>query len=57
MKTWIKILVVCIAGALVWGLPYASSIYPVFALVCSSFATGITALSSIVAGWPPNKEA
>ena len=57
MKTWIKILVVCIAGALVWGLSYASSIYPVFALVCSSFATGITALSSIVAGWPPNKEA
>ena len=56
MKTPYKIVVVCIAGACVWGLSYASSIWPVYALVCSSFATGITALSSIIAGWPPKTE-
>ena len=55
MKTWMKITVVCIAGAAVWGLSYTSSLYPTFALVCSSFATGITALSSIIAGWPPKE--
>ena len=55
MKTPYKIAVVCIAGACVWGLSYASSIWPVYALVCSSFATGITALSSIIAGWPPKE--
>jgi hypothetical protein len=48
-----KILIVVVAGGLVWGLSYASSIYPDYALVCSSFATGITALSSMLVGWPP----
>jgi hypothetical protein len=57
MKTWQKITVVCVCGAVVWGLSYTSSLFPAYALVCSSFATGFTALSSIITGWPANPEA
>ena len=55
MNTGMKIAVVCACGALVWGLSYYGSIYPAYALVTSSFATGITALSSLLAGWPPKE--
>ena len=53
MNKWQKIIVVCISGAAVWGLSYCSSIWPEYGLVTASFATGITALSSMLAGWPP----
>lgn len=55
MKMWQKILTVCISGALVWGLSFASSIWSAYAIVFASFATGITALCSIVTGYPPKQ--
>lgn len=56
MKLWHKVAIVCICGGTVWGLSYASSIFPAYALVCSSFATGVTALSSIITGFPAKEE-
>jgi len=56
MKLWIKVAVVCTCGAIVWGLSYSSSLFPAYALVCSSFATGFTALCSIVTGFPAPKD-
>ena len=50
-----KIIVVVIAGGCVWGLSYCGSIWPEYGLVTASFATGITALSSMLAGWPPKE--
>lgn len=52
MKLWQKVTVVCICGALVWGLSYAGSIWTAYAFAFSSFATGITALCSIITGYP-----
>ena len=48
-----KIVVVCVCGAAVWGMSYASSVWPNYALVTSSFCTGITALCAILTGYPP----
>jgi len=56
MKTWQKVVVVCVCGAAVWGLSYASSLFTDYALVCSSFATGVTALCSIITGFPAREE-
>ena len=55
MNKWQKMIVVVISGGLVWGLSYAGSIWPAYGLVTASFATGITALSSMLAGWPPKE--
>lgn len=52
MKLWQKITIVCLCGAGVWGLSFSSSLFPAYALVCSSFATGLTALCSIATGYP-----
>jgi hypothetical protein len=51
MKTWQKILVVCVSGALVWGLSYAGTVWTTYAMVFSSFSAGVTALCGIVTGF------
>lgn len=51
MKTYQKILVVCIGGALVWGLSYCGTIWSAYALVFSSFSAGVTALVGILTGF------
>ena len=51
-----KIVVVCVCGAAVWGLSYCSSIFPTYALVTSSFCTGIIALCGILTGYPPKAD-
>lgn len=56
MKTWHKLIVVCVCGAAVWGLSYSGSVWPDFGMVCASFATGVTGLCSIIAGWPAKTE-
>lgn len=52
MKTWIKILVVCLSGAAVWGLSYFSSIKPEMAMMLSSVNTAIVAICSFFTGYP-----
>ncbi len=51
MKTWLKILIVCLCGAAVWGLSYAGSIWSNYSLVFSSFSAGVTALCGILTGF------
>jgi hypothetical protein len=51
MKTWQKILVVVASGGAVWGLSYCASLWPVYALVFSSFSAGVTALCGIITGF------
>ena len=55
MKTYQKILVVCISGAAVWGLSYAGSIWTNYALVFSSFSAGVSALCGILTGFTGTK--
>lgn len=55
MKTWLKILIVCLCGAAVWGLSYCSSIWQQFSLVFSSFAAGFTALCGVLTGFAGSK--
>jgi len=55
MKVWQKIMVVCIGGALVWGLSYCGTLWTTYALVFSSFAAGITALVGILTGFTGSK--
>jgi hypothetical protein len=55
MKTWQKILIVCIGGALSWGLAYASSIWTQWAMVFASISTASTATVGILTGFIPTK--
>jgi hypothetical protein len=47
-----KLAVVVVCGGLVWGLAYAGSVWPDYAMITASFATGVTGLCSMIAGWP-----
>ena len=54
MKTYQKVLIVVICGGAVWGLGYAGSIFPAYAMVTSSFAAGLTGLCGMLTGYPSN---
>lgn len=51
MKTWLKILIVCIAGAGVWGLSYCASLFPAYAMALSLFSAGLASLCGIITGF------
>ena len=56
MKLWIKILVVCTSGAIVWGLSYGSSLKPEMSMMFASINTAVVAVCSFVTGYPAPKE-
>jgi hypothetical protein len=51
MKRWLKILIVCLSGALVWGLGYCGTIWINLAQVFNLFAAGVAMLCSVLVGW------
>ncbi len=51
MKLWLKLLIICITGAVVWGLAFLCGIYPTYAVPLSLFSAGIASLSSIITGF------
>lgn len=53
MKTWQKLLIVCVGGGISWGLAYASSIWTTYAMVFASCSTASTALVGILTGFIP----
>lgn len=55
MKTWVKVLIVCASGAAVWGFSYVGTLYPNYALVTSSFASGVAAGCAILTGFNGSK--
>jgi len=55
MKTWQKILIVCVSGALVWGLSFCGTVWPTLAMVFSSFAAGVASLCAILTGFTGSK--
>jgi hypothetical protein len=48
MKTWVKIVIVCVSGAAVWGLSYCGSIWTTYSIVFSSVASGVGMLCGIL---------
>lgn len=56
MKLWVKILIVCISGAAVWGLSFLTSIKPEMAMMLASVNTAIVAVCSFFTGYPPKEE-
>ena len=55
MKTWQKLVVVCIGGAASWGLSFSASIWTDYALVFASLSTASTATVGILTGFVPTK--
>lgn len=55
MKTWQKLLIVCIGGAVSWGLAYAASVWTLYAMVFASISTASTATVGILTGFVPTK--
>lgn len=55
MRVWQKLLIVIGSGGAVWGLSYAGSIWPTYALVFSSFAAGVAALCGTLTGFVGTK--
>lgn len=52
MKLWIKITIVCVSGAAVWGGSYLISIHPEMANMIASVNVAITAVCSFFTGYP-----
>lgn len=53
MRTWQKLVIVCVGGALSWGLAYASSVWTTYAMVFASISTASTAMVGILTGFIP----
>jgi len=56
MKLWVKILIVCLSGAAVWGFSYLSSIKPDMAMMLASINTAIVAICSYFTGYPTKED-
>lgn len=52
MKTWIKLIIVCASGAIVWGLSFVISIHPEMAMMLASVNTAVVAVCSFFTGYP-----
>jgi len=55
VKIGTKIAIVCVGGALSWGLAYCSSVFTQWAMVFASISTATTATVGILVGWTPAK--
>jgi hypothetical protein len=55
MKTWTKLVIVCVGGALAWGLAYSSSVWTQYAMVFASISTASTAAVGLLVGWTPKE--
>jgi hypothetical protein len=55
MKLWLKLLIVCVSGAIVWGLSFLSSIKPEMAMMLASINVAVVAVSSFFTGYPGPK--
>ena len=51
MKTWKKILIVAVSGALVWGLSFCGTIWTAYAIVFSSIAAAVSSACAIATGF------
>jgi len=54
MKTWMKVAIVCLSGALVWGLGYCGTLWTDLAQALNLFAAGVAMLCSAIVGWSGN---
>ena len=52
MKLWLKVVIVCLSGAIVWGLSFLSSVKPEMAMMFASINTAVVATSSYFTGFP-----
>jgi hypothetical protein len=55
MKIWMKICIVCLSGALVWGLGYCGTLWPNIAQALNLFSAGTAMLCAGIVGWTPTK--
>jgi hypothetical protein len=55
MKTWVKILIVAISGAVVWGLSFVGTLESMhsYAMAISLFCGATAALCSTITGFAP----
>ena len=51
MKIYMKIIIVCIGGALAWGLAFSASIWTAYAMVFASLSAASTGLVGILTGF------
>jgi len=55
MKLWQKLIVVCVSGAIVWGLSVLSSVKPEMAMMLASVNVAVVAACSFFTGYPPKE--
>jgi hypothetical protein len=55
MKNWLKILIVCVSGALVWGLSFIGTLESMqnYAMAISLFCGATAALCATITGFAP----
>jgi len=55
MKTWVKVLIVCISGAVVWGLSFIGTLEAMqnYAMAISLFCGATAALCTAITGFAP----
>ena len=55
MKTWQKLIIVCVSGAIVWGLSFISSVKPDMAMMLASVNAAVVAVCSYSTAFPAPK--
>lgn len=53
MKIWLKILIVCITGALVYGLGFCGTIWTNLSQAFNLLSAGVAMLGGGIVGWIP----
>ena len=51
LKTWHKVVIVCLTGALVWGMGYCGTIWTNLAQPLNLFSSGVAMLCASIVGW------
>jgi hypothetical protein len=57
MKVWQKLTIVCVSGAIVWGLSYLTSVMPHAAMMFASINSAVVAACSFLTGYPADEVA
>lgn len=55
MKTWVKVTIVCVSGALVWGLGYCGTIWTSYAQAFNLFSAGVAMTCATLTGFAPKE--
>lgn len=52
MKLWLKLVIVCVSGAVVWGLSFLAGLHPEMSMMLASVNAAVVAVCAFFTGYP-----